>query len=102
MLDRYARLPPVTNNRFWEDCWDVSHSASRSKANLLAAAGVETALRCKDAWKETQWLWERMIQAPGNSRACLSAREVGMPTAVCLSTPEPTGRLVLSHSERRL
>ncbi|CAK9023041.1 unnamed protein product [Durusdinium trenchii] len=29
-------------------------------------------------FEETQWLWERMVQ-------------VGMPTAVCLSTPDPTG-----------
>mmetsp|Transcript_1405 Transcript_1405/g.3219 ORF Transcript_1405/g.3219 Transcript_1405/m.3219 type:complete len:394 (-) Transcript_1405:56-1237(-) len=45
LLDRYARLAPVTHAWFFE---------------------------------ETQWLWERMVQ-------------VGMPTSVCLSIPEPTG-----------
>jgi len=45
LLDRYARLAPVSHAWFWE---------------------------------ETQWLWERMVQ-------------VGMPTSVCLSTPDPSG-----------
>ncbi|CAJ1356389.1 unnamed protein product [Effrenium voratum] len=45
LLDRYARIPAVTNAWFWE---------------------------------ETQWLWTRMVQ-------------VGMPTSVCQSIPQPTG-----------